>query len=118
MKTILQIMRSRKFLSLISFTIALIVCTLWIIQELRSQDSSLTGFRIREVRFDESTGDKLPTPTIPSSWKFIGVSNGEKINTNSLWFQDKDGNVLLVTGFYSWRGFVLDKDIQKISSQK
>lgn len=57
------------------------------------------GFTMREIRFDESMGNKLPTPQIPRSWKFIGVSNGEKPNNNNLWFQDSSGTIYMAHGF-------------------
>jgi hypothetical protein len=59
------------------------------------------GFSIREVRFDESESGKgsKPLPIIPRSWRFVGVSNGEKVNSNILWFQDRDGHIYGVSGF-------------------
>ena len=118
MKPIISNMQRRKYLGFISITITAVFCTVWVVQELRSQDQSLSGFRTTEVRFDESTGDKLPTPTIPSSWRFIGVSNGEKLNSNNLWFQDKDGNVYLIQGFTSYGRFILKENIQKLAAAK
>jgi hypothetical protein len=29
-------------------------------------------------------GDKKPAPQIPSSWRFVGVSKGEKTKSNNL----------------------------------
>ena len=81
-----------------------------------AQQPTLDGFFIREIRFDESTGDKRPTPRIPSTWRFVGVSNGEKINSNNLWFQDKDGTIYLVQGFTSYGKFIVQGSIQKLDS--
>ena len=67
---------------------------------------------VQEIRFDESMGRKKATPLVPRSWRFVGVSNGEKMNSNHLWFQDVAGNIYLVKGFASDRGFTLNEQIQ------
>ena len=85
---------------------------------LRAQSTGPEGFVIKEVRFDESVREKKPTPKIPISWRFIGVSNGEKSNSNNLWFQDKKGNIYVVQGFTAYDKFILREDIQKISVGK
>jgi len=79
---------------------------------------STSGFVTREARFDESVGGSKPTPIIPSSWRFIGVSNGEKINSNTLWFQDRNGNIYVVQGFTTYGKFILDETIYKIAAEK
>lgn len=70
--------------------------------------AEIGAFTVLEIRFDESLGNKRPTPVIPKGWKFVGVSNGEKINSNNLWFQDQTGNIYVVRGFTSGRQFILD----------
>lgn len=67
-----------------------------------SAESVLTssGFsRPADIRFDESMGTERPTPHIPKAWRFVGVSNGAKQNSNNLWFQDPSGNIYLIQGF-------------------
>lgn len=70
----------------------------------------------KEIRFDESMRAKLPTPTIPKSWRFVGVSNGFSANSNTLWFQDESGNIYLAQGFHSRDAgelkFIIDERIQ------
>jgi hypothetical protein len=101
----------------ILLTIATLVAVLY--SNLSSaQNAGPEGFTIKEVRFDESMGKAKPTPRIPSTWRFVGVSNGEKRNSNNLWFQDREGNIYLVQGFTSDREFVLIEDVEKISGKK
>src|SRR5438128_389758 len=57
------------------------------------------AFTVNEIRFDESEGPKKPTPSFPKSWRFVGVSNGEKQNSNNLWFQEPGGNIFVLRGF-------------------
>ena len=83
-----------------------------------AQTGAPEGFEVKEIRFDESMGKAKPTPRIPSSWRFVGVSNGEKRNSNNLWFQDREGNIYVVQGFTSGRDFVLMEDVGKISGKK
>ncbi len=70
----------------------------------------------KEIRFDESMKTALPTPTIPKSWRFVGVSNGISANSNTLWFQDELGNIYLAQGFHSPDAgetkFIIDERIQ------
>src|SRR4030095_13719591 len=99
----MKILRSRLRSQFLAFA-AVSVCvaslaTIFFVRNASAQQSSLAGFTVGEVRFDESMGEKKPTPTLPSAWRFIGVSNGEKRNSNNLWFQDKDGSIYLVQGF-------------------
>jgi hypothetical protein len=75
----------------------------------------LEGFNIKEIRFDESTGEKLPVPIIPKDWKLISVSNGERSNSSSLWFQDTTGNIYLVQGFITAGQFIISERIQKLA---
>jgi len=83
------------------------------------QGKPLEGFYVKEVRFDETTGGKKPTPKLPKDWRFVGVSNGGKTNCNILWFQDKEGNIFMVRGStdieFRLGDFVLDPYIGKIS---
>jgi hypothetical protein len=87
-------------------------------EQLTAEETLLEGFFItKEIRFDESIGERKPTPQIPKSWQFVGVSNGEKINSNNLWFQDKDGNIYLIQGFNSYGQFIVREGIQKLKAK-
>lgn len=57
------------------------------------------------------------SPSIPKSWKFIGVSNGEKSNSNNMWFQDSDGSVYLLQGFTSKNKFYIHENVYKIPAK-
>ena len=104
-------------LVLVLIVSSLLIGTGWIARQAGGQNKSLEGFVIREIRFDESMGDKRPTPKIPKSWRLVGISNGEKGNSNNLWFQDTDGNIYLVQGFVSYGQFILKESIGKISRE-
>jgi hypothetical protein len=97
--------------------VALLV-TFLLVRGASAQQSSLAGFTIAEIRFDESMGEKRPTPKLPNTWRFIGVSNGEKRNSNNLWFQDKDGSIYLVQGFNTEREFIVQESIQKLNASQ
>ena len=56
-------------------------------------------------------------PAIPKSWKLISVSNGEKSNSNNLWFQDSDGSIILMQGFSSQNKFIIHENIYKIPAK-
>jgi hypothetical protein len=79
--------------------------------------AKLQGFTISEIRFDESTGEKRATPVVPKDWKFVTVSNGEKANSNNLWFQDAAGNIYMVQGFTSYGKFIVNGIVQKLAAQ-
>jgi hypothetical protein len=79
--------------------------------------ATLDGFAVSEVRFDESKGTQKPTPVIPKSWRFVGVSRGEGVNSNNLWFQDEDGSIYLVQGFVRYEQFTMLGTLQKINSK-
>ncbi len=83
-----------------------------------SLDKPIEGFSIFEIRFDESMRNKRPTPTVPKGWRFVGVSNGEKINSNNLWFQDQAGNIYVVRGFNTEYKFVLQDYVSKLNVAK
>lgn len=74
-------------------------------------------FRVQDIRYDESTGTKLPVPTFPKGWKLISVSNGEKGNSNTLWFQAADGNVYMMSGFTTYGEFIIDKAVGKLNAR-
>jgi hypothetical protein len=57
---------------------------------------TLMNFYTKDIRFDESMGEKHDTPKVPKSWAFVGVTKGRAINTNNLFFRDKDGNIFIV----------------------
>lgn len=73
--------------------------------------TSVEAFRFRDVQ-----GTSLP-PAIPKSWKLIGASNGEKSNSNNLWFQDTDGSVYLLQGFTSNNKFYIHENVHKIPAK-
>jgi hypothetical protein len=104
-------------LAAVGVCVALVV-TFLLVRKASAQQSSLAGFTIAEIRFDESMGEKKPTPKLPSTWRFIGVSNGEKRNSNNLWFQDKDGSIYLVQGFTTEREFIVQEGIQKLNASQ
>jgi hypothetical protein len=118
----MKILRSefrRPFLALTAISVCVAsVATMFFVRKASAQQSSLAGFRVAEIRSDESMGGKKPTPTIPSTWRFIGVSNGEKGNSNNLWFQDKDGSIYRVQGFTTETEFILLENIQKLNAGK
>ena len=68
---------------------------------------------IEGIKFQDAHGTVNP-PSIPKSWKLISVSNGEKSNSNNLWFQDTDGSVYLLQGFTSQNRFFIHEHIYKI----
>jgi len=104
-------------LVLVLIVFFLLIGTGWIARQAVGQNKSLGGFVIREIRFDESMGGGKPTPKIPKSWRLVGVSNGENMNCNNLWFQDTDGNIYLVQGFVSNGKFILQESVGKISRE-
>lgn len=79
--------------------------------------ATMEGFTIKQVRFDESMGGQKPSPQIPKSWRFVGVSNGEKQNGNTLWFQDGDGNIYAIAGFTSNAQFTLLPNVHKLEAK-
>ena len=83
-----------------------------------AQQTRPAGFTIGEIRFDEGMGEKKPTPKLPSTWRFIGVSNGEKRNSNNLCFQDRDRSIYLVQGFTTEHEFIVQKSIQKLNASQ
>ncbi|MCP2014391.1 hypothetical protein L1280_001528 [Deinococcus sp. HSC-46F16] len=74
-------------------------------------------FRVTDIRYDESMGNKEPLPTFPKGWKLISVSNGEKANTNTLWFQAPDGNIYMLSGFTDRREFIIDRTAYKLNAR-
>jgi hypothetical protein len=97
---------------------AALLVTFLQVRRASAQQSSLAGFTIADIRFDESMGEKKATPKLPSTWRFVGVSNGEKRNSNNLWFQDKDGSIYLVQGFTTEREFIVQENIQKLNASQ
>ena len=83
-----------------------------------AQEGSMKGFRVQEVKFDEFLGGKKPTPRIPKGWRFVGVTDGERANSNNLWFQDGSGNVYVIQILTSSGHFILDANVQKINAGK
>ncbi|MCE8429791.1 MAG: hypothetical protein J5U19_15570 [Candidatus Methanoperedens sp.] len=114
MKTKLKSHKKSYLLVVVLIVSFLLIGTGWIARQAVGQNKSMGGFVIKEIRFDESMGDEKPTPKIPKSWRLVGVSNGENMNYNNLWFQDSDGNIYLVQGFVSYGQFILQPSIGKI----
>ena len=75
----------------------------------------LDGFRIGEVRFDESVGGRQATPQIPKAWKFMGAGPGSAINGCTLWFQGADGSMYVLKGFTDNETFILRSSVQKLA---
>jgi len=71
---------------------------------------------IEGIKFKDALGTSNP-PSIPKSWKLISVSNGEKSNSNNLWFQDMDGSVYLLQGFTSRNKFYIHEHVYKIPAK-
>jgi hypothetical protein len=71
---------------------------------------------IEGIKFQDAHGTINP-PSIPKSWKLISVSNGEKSNSNNLWFQDADGSVYLLQGFASQNKFIIHEHVYKIPAK-
>jgi len=71
---------------------------------------------IEGIRFQDAHGTSNP-PSIPKSWKLISVSNGEKSNSNNLWFQDADGSVYLLQGFTLQNKFIIHEQVYKIPAK-
>ena len=90
----------------------------FVIGRATAADPTMAGFEIREVRFDESTGGKKPTPEVPKGWRFVGVSNGEKRNSNNLWFQAQDGTIYVMRGFADSEDFVMQPQVAKLNVAK
>jgi hypothetical protein len=99
-------------------TIVIVTVSILPLRLLAQQAAQNSGFTIRQVSFDISMGDAKPVPQIPKEWRFVGVCNGEKVNSNNLWFQDADGNIYIVQGFMSYRKFTLQEGIEKIEAAK
>ncbi|MGZ3499660.1 MAG: hypothetical protein ACXVAK_19225, partial [Vulcanimicrobiaceae bacterium] len=70
-----------------------------------------------EIRFDESVGKPKATPVIPKSWRFVGVSNGERANSNNLWFQDAQGRIYLIQGFTTDGKFIVEPSVQFLNAK-
>ena len=71
---------------------------------------------VDSIKFRDAQGAVIP-PAIPKFWKLISVSNGEKSNSNNLWFQDSDGSVYLLQGFASQNKFFIHENVYKIPSK-
>lgn len=69
---------------------------------------------IEAIKANRSMFSSNKPVTVPKSWKFIGVSNGEKQNGNNLWFQDVDGNIYLIDGYMDGKSFYLSGNIQRL----
>ena len=71
---------------------------------------------VEAIKFRDAQSSGIP-PSIPKSWKLISVSNGEKSNSNNLWFQDSDGSVYLLQGFTAQNKFFIHENAYKIPAK-
>jgi hypothetical protein len=71
---------------------------------------------VEAMKFRDAQGTSTP-PSIPKSWKLISVSNGEKSNSNNLWFQDADGSVYLLQGFTTKNKYFIHENVYKIPAK-
>jgi hypothetical protein len=75
----------------------------------------LAGFNeVELVKVNSSMFSSNKLATIPKDWKLVSVSNGEKPNFNNLWFQDKDGNIIVLDGYMDGKTFFFTGHIQKL----
>ena len=75
----------------------------------------LAGFNeVEIIKVNTSIFSSNKPATIPKEWKFISASNGEKPNSNNLWFQDKDGNIIVIDGYMDGKTFFFTGHIQKL----
>jgi hypothetical protein len=109
-------MKHALILTSAALTVCLVVLVCGRKADAQSGRQTLTGFTFSEIRFDESMGGKLPTPHLPSRWKLVGVANGEKVNTNALWFQDTTGTLYVITGFFDAGRFIAHPQINRMES--
>ncbi len=70
-----------------------------------ARPSAIEGLRLYQIGFGQGIPGEDYSETsiparIPKGWKLIAVSAGLQPGGNSLWFQDGNGNVYLITGFY------------------
>ena len=61
----------------------LIFCPAHAKADIPTPPASLHGFETKEIRFDESLGNRKPNPQIPATWKLVAVSNGDAIGGQS-----------------------------------
>lgn len=71
---------------------------------------------VEAARFRDAQGTNI-SPSIPKSWKLISVSNGEKSNSNNLWFQDSNGSVYLLQTFTSPNKLIIHEHFYKIPAK-
>jgi hypothetical protein len=71
---------------------------------------------VEAIKFRDTQGTST-SPSIPKSWKLISVSNGEKSNSNNLWFQDSEGAVYLLQGFTAQNKFFIHENVYKIPAK-
>jgi hypothetical protein len=90
------------------------------IKQAESQaDLTAHGFSgTKEIRYDESMGNKLPTPRIPKGWRLVSVGNGSGPNASNLWFVDNSGTVYMLQGFTARDGeFVIKPNVQTLRQE-
>jgi len=72
---------------------------------------------LEKMKLNDAQGTVRPL-SIPKSWKLISVSNGEKPNSNNLWFQDTDGSVYLLQEVTSQNELIIRQYIYKIPAKQ
>jgi hypothetical protein len=91
----------------------LVILLLFLSSTAIAEEINVQGFlKIEDVK---SSRPDLPKPVIPKDWKFMGVSNGARQNSNNLWFQDKEGNIFMLQGDSDGLSFILKPIISRIS---
>jgi hypothetical protein len=94
-------------MKIVGTAIAMLMLVFWVTAPLTfsqavqkdREPGTVGSWLVYPMTFDESRIKNRPLPTIPKDWRFIGVSNGSKSNTNTIWFQDKGGNIYLLESY-------------------
>ena len=102
---------------LIVFAVLMIASTAYAVAYYpATQEGFANSSTIEKMKLSDVQGIVKPL-TIPKSWKLVGVSNGEKPDSNNLWFQDTEGSVYLLQGVTSQHKFSISQYIYKIPAK-
>jgi hypothetical protein len=101
--------------AVIVLTIALLAGTVFAQSKSSSQSGApaYSGFEITETAKNYDGKDIV----IAKGWRFVGVSNGEKVNSNNLWFQDRDGAIYMLQGYTDGGTFVFRNVVTVIKAK-
>jgi hypothetical protein len=77
-----------------------------------ANQSQMDGFNFQDIRFDQGAGPRPQMPRVSRLWKFVAVSNGERPNSNRLWFQDSSGNIITLSAYTTSGVVFVDPRIQ------